>query len=198
MIPHPPAKSTTFLTVQWKVKRDSSTVPIRIAYDCSTRTSSKPTWSKRLPGIHPTHIERPYHHACEIPHPWLAAIIDIEKAFFHIGLDERDRDTTCGLVTSLIRTVRYHRFKSVLSGATCSPFLRSGAILKHLENNKQVSAADVIVWDTYVDNIPTSFKNESDLLFFSHNQEVWCPALVWIFGHEIQAAADGCWTVTQL
>ena len=40
----------------------------------------------------------------------------------------------------------------------------SAIILKYLENNKHVPAAEVIEMDIYVGNILSGFKNEADLL----------------------------------
>ena len=74
-----------------------------------------------------------------------AATTDIEKAFLHIGLDENDRDATRFLWSSDVQNpdspLITYRFKSVLFGATCSPFILSATILKHLENNKHAPAA---------------------------------------------------------
>lgn len=47
---------------------------------------------------------------------------------------------------------------------TRSPFLLRATISKHLENKKQMSETHVIETDNYVDNVLSSFKNESDLL----------------------------------
>lgn len=60
---------------------------------------------------------------------------DIEKAFLHVGLDNSDRDVTRFLwlrdpndqTSQLIS----NGFKSVLFGATCSPFILNAALLKH-------------------------------------------------------------------
>ena len=54
----------------------------------------------------------------------------------------------------------------MLFGATCSPFILSATILKHLENNKAVRAADVIERDVYVANVLSSFENEFDILTY--------------------------------
>ena len=86
----------------------------------------------------------------------------------HIGLDEKDRDVTCFLWPSAINNpdspLSTYCFKSVLFGATCSPFILSATLSKHLQNNKHVQATEIIKRNIYVDNVLLSFENESDLL----------------------------------
>ena len=99
-----------------------------------------------------------------------AVTTDIEKAFLHIGLDEKARDATRFLWPSDISNpespLSTYRFKSVLFGTTYSPCIVSATILKHLENNKGVRAPDVIERDGYVDNVLSSFENESYILTY--------------------------------
>ena len=106
-----------------------------------------------------------------------AATTDTEKAFLHIGLDEKDRDVTRFLWPSDINNqdspLSTYCFKSVLFGATCSPFILNATLLKHLDNNKHVPAAEIIKRDIYVDNVLSSFENESDLLqYFTESRSL--------------------------
>ena len=52
----------------------------------------------------------------------------------------------------------YH-FKSVLFGATCSPFTLNAVILKHLDINK-CAITDMLLKDLYVDNIVSSLTSK--------------------------------------
>ncbi|VDH97053.1 Hypothetical predicted protein [Mytilus galloprovincialis] len=104
------------------VKKDFTTTPIRIVYDCSCRQS------RQLPSLNDCLLSTP---------PILndlttllvrfrlnpvAIVTDIEKAFLHVGLHDEDRDVTRFLWLSDPKDPRSHlttyRFKSVLFGAT--------------------------------------------------------------------------------
>ena len=159
------------------VNKDSTTTPIRIVNDCSSRKSPNlPSLNDCLDSTPPalndiTSILMRFR-----IHSY-AATIDIEKAFLHIGLDEKDRDITCFLWPSDINNpdspLSTYRFKSVLFGAICSPFILSATLLKHLDNNKHVPAAEIIKRDIYVDNVLSSFENESDLLkYFTESRSL--------------------------
>ena len=63
---------------------------------------------------------------------------DIEKAFLNVGLDIEDRDVTrffwLSKPTDPNSDLTTYRFKSVLFGATCSPFILNAVLSKHLNN----------------------------------------------------------------
>ena len=189
------------------VKNETAIMPIRIVYDCSCRKSPKlPSLNDCLESTPPILNDLTSILVRFRIHSY-AVTTDIEKAFLHIGPDEKDRDATRFLWSSDISNpesqLSIYRFKSVSFGATCSPFILSATILKRLENNKGVRAADVIERDVYIDNVLSSFDNESDIRT-SQNPDVWWPAQVWIFGHGLQKAklyelkrrGMECWIVT--
>ena len=93
-----------------------------------------------------------------------AVCTDIEKAFLHVQLDERDRDVTHFLWLSDMNDpdskLTTYRFISVLFGATCSPFILHATLTKHLEDNSHVWVSDLLKKDIYVDNIISSFTDE--------------------------------------
>ena len=101
-----------------------------------------------------------------------AVTTDIEKAFLHVGLHENDRDMTRFLwfedpYDTQDKVVVY-RFKAVLFGATCSPFILNATLLKHLRQNKDCNAVNVIERDLYVDNVISSFESETEVLKYFH------------------------------
>ncbi|XP_060597510.1 uncharacterized protein LOC132751365 [Ruditapes philippinarum] len=90
------------------------------------------------------------------------------KPFSHVGLHEDDRDVTRFLWLSdptdpKSQLVTY-RFRVVLFGATCSPFILNATLLKHKTLNASNPAANIITRDLYVDNVISSFQQEQDLL----------------------------------
>ena len=92
---------------------------------------------------------------------------DIEKAFLHIGLDETDRDMTRFFWLKDPENpdgpLSTYRFKSVLFGATCSPFILNATILKHLDNTN-TDTSDIRRRDLYVDNVLSSVNGENEAL----------------------------------
>ena len=95
----------------------------------------------------------------------VAITTDIEKAFLHVGFNEADRDATRFLwlsepsdPTSRLQT---YIFKSVLFGATWSPFILSATLLKHLKLNES-QTAKLMERDLYVDNVISSVRDENE------------------------------------
>ena len=147
------------------VKKDSSTTPIRIVYDCSCRMSPNyPSLNDCLMNVPPT-LNDLTKILVRFRLNRYAITTDIEKAFLHVGLNEEDRDVTRFLWLSdpsnpdspLIT----YRFRAVLFGATCSPFILNATLLKHLDqcDNK---TAEVLKRDLYVDNILSSVDGEDE------------------------------------
>ena len=154
------------------VKKESSTTPVRIVYDCSCRQSSVlPSLNDCLESTPPVTNDltsilirfRLYE---------VALTTDIEKAFLHVGLHETDRDMTRFLwlenPTDPNSQLTTYRFRSVLFGATCSPFILNATLLKHLQLNKDITASSIIERDIYVDNVISSFPSHSDALQYFH------------------------------
>ena len=138
------------------VRKESSTTPIRIVYDCSCKQSPhSPSLNDCLdPG--PPFLNdlcaillcfRQYNFAFSS---------DIEKAFLHVHLDEPDRDFTRFLWLSdpsdATSSFVIFRFKVVLFGATCSPFMLNVALNYHLKRNTSAISQDILQ-NLYVDNL---------------------------------------------
>ncbi|VDI62422.1 Hypothetical predicted protein [Mytilus galloprovincialis] len=98
-----------------------------------------------------------------------AVTADIEKAFLHIELDVDDRDVTRfywleNPMDTESRLITY-RFKVVLFGATCSPFMLSATLMKHFRDNPSTTSTE-LQRNLYVDNVLTSFTDKQSLLKF--------------------------------
>ena len=92
---------------------------------------------------------------------------DISKAFLRVGLKEEDRDFTRFLWKTNPRdidsqTITY-RFKAVLFGATCSPFLLH-ATLDHHFRTINTEMSELLARSFYVDNLLGSVNDEAELL----------------------------------
>lgn len=98
-----------------------------------------------------------------------ATSTDIEKAFLHVGLDEDDRDVTWFFwltdPNDPDSPLQVYRFKAVLFGATCSPFILNATIMKHLQTTGS-EVADILERDLYVDNIISFLDRKENAISF--------------------------------
>ena len=152
------------------VRKDSATTPIRIVYDCSCRQNiDSPSLNDCLEST-PPQLNDLTSILTRFRLHRFAVCTDIEKAFLHVQLDERDRDVTRFLWLSDMNDpdskLTTYRFKSVLFGATCSPFILHATLTKHLEDNSHVWVSDLLKKDIYVDNIISSFTDEKTVCNF--------------------------------
>ena len=153
------------------VIKDSKTTPLRIVFDCSAKLGSHtnslndclytgPTLSKKLLDVLLKFRTNEY-----------AFTADISKAFLRIGLQEEDRDFTRFLwkqnpYDEHSPLVTY-RFKSVLFGATSSPFLLQMTLNYHLDQQKEnVEVSKQIKESLYMDNLQGTVNKEEDLKKF--------------------------------
>ena len=151
------------------VKKESSTTPIRIVYDCSCRQSvNQPSLNDCLM-VGPTFLND----MCSIllrfrTHKY-GLSTDIEKAFLHVTLHEADRDFTCFLwlsdPTDPESNLIVYRFRVVLFGSVSSPFMLNAALHCHLQKYPSPVATD-IERNLYVDNIISGCNTEQDTVDF--------------------------------
>ncbi|XP_069138142.1 uncharacterized protein [Argopecten irradians] len=179
------------------VKKDSSTTPIRIVYDCSCQQSKdKPSLNDCLRNDPPL-LNDITSILLKFRRKKFAVSAGIEKAFLQIELEEEDRDVTrfywlkdpsdpsSDLIT--------YRFKAVLFGATCSPFILNATLLRHLEDHKS-DVTDIIKDDIYVDNVLSSFEREEDLLEYFHSAR----SLMLNGGFNLRSWASNCDSLNEL
>lgn len=150
------------------VKKDSSTTPVRIVYDCSCRQSYDHLSLNDCLETRPPQLNDITSLLARFRLHEKAVTTDIEKAFLHVGLHPQDRDVTRFFWLSdpndpdspLIT----YRFRVVLFGATCSPFILNATLLKHLRKHAGTETANVLERDLYVDNVISSFDQTDELL----------------------------------
>ncbi|KAL7632709.1 UNVERIFIED_CONTAM: hypothetical protein RMT77_016980 [Armadillidium vulgare] len=144
------------------VRKSSSTTALRLVYDCSSGNPSLnhclhsgPSLITDLGKLLLKFRIKPY-----------ATSSDIEKAFLGIRLAEKDRDSTRFLwvrdPSDPHSPLATYRFKSVLFGATCSPFLLA-ACLHHHVNQSEITYKDAILEQIYVDNLFGTFETEEEI-----------------------------------
>ncbi|XP_048590376.1 uncharacterized protein LOC125573710 [Nematostella vectensis] len=114
------------------VKKESSTTPIPIVFDCSChQTPSTPSLNDCLEVGSPYLADMGSILVRFRAHP-IAISTDIEKAFLHARLSEADRDMTRFLWLSdpscPESEFQTYRFKSVLFGSASSPFMLNAVL----------------------------------------------------------------------
>ena len=144
------------------VKKDSTTTPLRIVYDCSCRQSpTQPSLNDCL------HAGPPFiNDLCALLIRFrvhkIGIVTDIEKAFLHVQLAEEDRNYTHFVWLSQPNDPEsefvIYRFKVVLFGSVSSPFMLSATLHKLLLTDGSPVAKD-IQQNIYVDNIISGFPN---------------------------------------
>ncbi|XP_064086107.1 uncharacterized protein LOC135201160 [Macrobrachium nipponense] len=105
------------------VIKDSTTTPIRIVFNACARMDKQA----------PSHLTDLFLKFRLDP---FAISADISKAFLRVGLQPRDRDYTRFIWLKDLnneKDLQAYRFRSVLFGATCSPFLLQLTLQHHFE-----------------------------------------------------------------
>ncbi|XP_074661993.1 uncharacterized protein LOC141914638 [Tubulanus polymorphus] len=172
------------------VKKDSTTTPLRIVFDCSCRVGSEPSLNDCL----------------ETGPPLLNDLVsillrfrlystgistDIEKAFLQIRLHEHDRKYTKFLwltdPNDPESDFKVLQFKSILFGAVSSPFVLNATVKSHLANY-DCETAGKLAENIYVDNIVTGVTSEDKAInFYAQSNEIMNSA-----GLALRAWATNC------
>ena len=152
----PTSATDTHYILHHPVKKESLMTPIKIVYDCSCRLShTHPSLNDCLT-VGPTLLND----MCSILHRFrlhkYGISTDIEKAFIHVTLDEKDRDYTRFLwlsnPTDPESVFNTYRFKSVSFGSVSSPFMLHAALHFHLQKHSSSITTD-IASNLYVGNV---------------------------------------------
>ena len=158
------------------VRKISKTTPVRIVYNCSSKSKSSASLNECL-NTGPSLTSILGNVLVKFRTKQFGYTADISKAFLKIGLQECDRDFTRFLwlanphdTNSKLKT---YRFKSVLFGATSSPFLLQATLKYHFYNSKS-PLKDLLKEGFYVDNLIGSADSESELFEVYHiaNEEL--------------------------
>src|SRR5215469_13466982 len=147
------------------VRKSSNTTALRLVFDCSSNNpslnsclNSGPSLVADLTKVFLNFRLKPY-----------ASSSDIEKAFLGIRLSEQDKDSTRFLwlrdPEDPHSPIVTYRFKSVLFGATCSPFLLA-ACLKHHVESSNTRYPHLLRNQVYVDNVYGTFESEEEMMQF--------------------------------
>lgn len=149
------------------VSKDSETTPIRIVFNCSSKANSQTPSLNDCLMTGPSLTKKLYDVLLNFRTNKHAFTADISKAFLRIGLKEEDRDYTRFLWPSNPKdpnsALKTYRFKSVLFGATSSPFLLQATIDYHLKHSTS-PIKEILSSNFYVDNFQGSVNDEHTLM----------------------------------
>ena len=165
------------------VKRESKTTPVRIVFDCSARSCSNSNSLNDCLWTGPPLTSDLTQVLLRFRLNKYVCLSDIEKAFLMVQLREEDRDYTRFLwykdPLSPNKELITYRFKVVLFGATCSPFLLNATILKHLSSLEEDTTH--IREGLYVDNLLYTCNDEQELSsFFLHVSDIFAEAHLYL------------------
>ena len=154
------------------VVKTSKTTPIWIVFDCSARQDRKSNSFNDCLYSGPSLTEKLGKVLLKFRTNPFAFAADISKAFLRVGLQEEDRDYTRFLwpENGLDRESNFitYQFRSVLFGATSSPFLLQATLTRHL-NKTESQYAEKIKESLYVDNLQGTMLSEPELIDFHHS-----------------------------
>ena len=157
-VPSPSLTKNCHYIPHHAVRKDSTTTPLRIVYDCSCHESKDSPSLNDCLEVGPPFLTDLCSVILRFRDHKFGISTDIEKAFLHVQLHPNDRDFTRFLWLSDISNpnsgFKVYRFKVVLFGATRSPFMLHAVLLHHLQQSHSLTATNMLQ-NLYVDNIIT-------------------------------------------
>ncbi|XP_066924368.1 uncharacterized protein [Clytia hemisphaerica] len=106
----------------------------------------------------------------------IGLVADIEKAFWQIMLNEKDRDFVRFLWLKDTNDIDFQNFDNnqlvtyricrVLFGVTSSPFLLNGTLRHHINKIQDTSVRDLLLRSLHVDDLTTSLDTEAEACEF--------------------------------
>lgn len=171
-----PTNERTHYIPHHPVRKESATTPIRIVYNCSCKANSNSPCLNDCLASYPPLMTNLTEILISFRIYKYAITADIEKAFLQIALDTKDRDATRFFWLKNLEDpdspLITYRFKVLLFGATCSPFILSATLMKHFKDNPSTTST-ILEKNIYVDNVLTSFPDEQQTLeFYSESRKL--------------------------
>ena len=151
------------------MRKESSTTPLRIVYDCSCREAKHLASLNDCLEIGPAFLNDLQTILIRFCSHYFGLTPDIEKAFLHVQLHHQDRNFTRFLwlcnPNDPEGPLQTYRFKAVLFGAASSPFMLYAALHCHLTHQNSATSADILQ-NLYVDNVLSGCSTEEALLAY--------------------------------
>lgn len=162
------------------VKKDSTTTPIRIVYDCSCRQSKTQASLNDCLLVGPPFLNDLCSIILRFRNHTFAFATDIEKAFLHVKLHESDQDSARFLWISDLANpsgdLLIYRFKVVPFGTSSSPFMLNATLDLHLKKFSSPVAEDMKA-NFYVDNLISGCDSEQQAInYYEQSRSIMCKA----------------------
>jgi hypothetical protein len=174
----PPPKGCHYIPYHY-VKKDSSTTPIRIVYNCSNKGWNSVSFNDCVETGAPLHNDQ-VHLLIRFRAHAIGIVADVEKAFHHIELHDSDRDYLRWMWLSNPQDpdspLVIYRFKVFPFGAKSSPFILNSVVMHHLSRNGSKVAADM-QRSVFVDNVITGCDSQTEAESYFHQaNSIMCGA----------------------
>ncbi|UYV80233.1 hypothetical protein LAZ67_18002105 [Cordylochernes scorpioides] len=170
------------------VKANSNTTKIRPVFDASCKDKGNLSLNDCL-ASGPNVIEQIPAILLKFREKAIGVIADFRKAFLQIEVKEEDRDYLRFLWWKNNHQIQVFRYKRVVFGVTCSPYLLGAVILHHLKGVSSEFGAlpQKLMECLYIDNCVTSVDTEAELVdLVEKSTEIFAKAKMdlrmWQFG----------------
>ena len=149
------------------VRKESSTTPIRVVYDCSCQMSNNHPSLNDCLEVGPPLVNDLCSILIRFHVHKFGLTTDIEKAFLHVQLHNDDQDFTRFLWLSNPddpeSEFEVYRFKVVPFGSASSPFMLNATLHLHLKS-QNLEIADDMLQNIYVDNVISGGTTEESVM----------------------------------
>ena len=151
------------------IRMDKSTTKVRVVYDASSHAPGERSLNDNLyagPPLTPLIFDILLRFRAEK----VVLIADIEKAFLNVGVKENERDYLRFLWFDDIKKehpeIVVYKFRTLVFGLVCSPFLLNGTIRSHLAKYAEQDESFVknVLESLYVDDYVSSFVSIEEAL----------------------------------
>ena len=154
------------------VKEDSKTTSLRIVMDASCRSNASSLCLNDTLYTGPNMTITIAQLMLKFRLHKYGAVSDIEKAFLQLIIRTQDRDALRFFfpvdIFNPSSPMRVLRYKRVMFGASCSPFLLAAVIETHLENHVKDTILKKSLKNIFIDNLLFTGDTEIELIEFYH------------------------------
>ena len=192
------------------IKKDNKTTSLRIVMDASCKANASSLSLNDCLYTGPNLIVSMCFLLLKFRRERYGCTADIEKAFLNLLIRIMDRDALRFFFPQDIfdpcSPMKIYRYKVVMFGASCSPFLLAAVIEIHLERHVYDRVLQESLKSIFIDNLLASKKTEIELLNFYHKareiyQDMGLNLRQWASNSELlvrTAKADGVWDDSKL
>ena len=150
---------TSYLPHQAVIRQEAETTKLRIVYDASAKEGKHGISLNDCLHVGPPLTPLLFDILVRFRENKIGMVADIEKAFLNVEVDPHDRDCFRFLWTNDIHakdlSVNVYRFRRLIFGANCSPFLLNAVLRYHIAKYEEIDPqiAAKLAMSFYVDDL---------------------------------------------